>query len=154
MCIVSTQVPKNAHLNRKSTLRPLRPLRPTQGHSIDGRCARTTSRELGVRICGMQVWNAHAKGYVFQDKYYGRDLRAGEPFKEALRRYITATADDGKPQILTHHIPTILSRITQLGKVPQFSSTAVPDNQFRLFSTLSPLFVVLFCFVLLSLTLG
>jgi inositol-hexakisphosphate 5-kinase len=63
----------------------------------------------------MQVWDAHNKGYIFEDKYYGRDLRAGRDFQEALTRYITSTADGGKPHVLTHHIPTILSKITQLG---------------------------------------
>src|SRR5277367_4241628 len=68
----------------------------------------------------MQVWDAHNKGYIFEDKYYGRDLRAGRDFQEALTRYITSTADGGKPHVLTHHIPTILSKITQLGKPPPF----------------------------------
>ena len=66
----------------------------------------------------MQVWDAHNKGYIFEDKYYGRDLRAGRDFQEALTRYITSTTDGGKPHVLTHHIPTILSKITQLGTPP------------------------------------
>jgi hypothetical protein len=70
----------------------------------------------------MQVWDAHNKGYIFEDKYYGRDLRAGRDFQEALTRYITSTADGGRPHVLTHHIPTILSKITQLGTPP-----ALPD---------------------------
>jgi len=62
----------------------------------------------------MQVWDAKNKGYIFQDKYYGRDLRVGKDFQNALTRYITSTAG-GEPQVLTYHILTILSKIKQLG---------------------------------------
>lgn len=62
----------------------------------------------------MQVWDAKNKGYIFQDKYYGRDLRAGKDFQNALARYITSTAG-GEPDVLTYHIPKIISKITQLG---------------------------------------
>jgi inositol-hexakisphosphate 5-kinase len=62
----------------------------------------------------MQVWDARNKSYMFQDKYYGRDLKVGKDFQNALTRYITSTADE-KPRVQTHHIPTIISKITQLG---------------------------------------
>jgi len=62
----------------------------------------------------MEVWNAKNKGYVFQDKYFGRDLKVGRDFQHALMRYITSTAN-GEPTVLYHHIPTIYSKITQLG---------------------------------------
>lgn len=62
----------------------------------------------------MQVWDAKNKGYIFQDKYYGRDLRVGKDFQNALTRYITSTAG-GEEHVLTHHIPTVLSKINQLG---------------------------------------
>jgi inositol-hexakisphosphate 5-kinase len=67
----------------------------------------------------MQVWDAKNKGYIFQDKYYGRDLHAGKDFQNALTRYITSTAG-GEPHVLTYHITTILSKINQLGMPPLY----------------------------------
>lgn len=69
----------------------------------------------------MQVWDAKNKGYIFEDKYFGRDLRAGKDFQNALTRYITSTAE-GEKRILTHHIPTIISKINQLGMTFLFKS--------------------------------
>ena len=66
----------------------------------------------------MQVWDARNKSYMFQDKYYGRDLKVGKDFQNALTRYITSTATS-EPRVLTHHIPTILSKISQLGLYPE-----------------------------------
>lgn len=65
----------------------------------------------------MQVWDAQNKEYIFQDKYYGRDLHVGKDFQNALTRYITSTSG-GESHVLTYHIPTILSKITQLGPPP------------------------------------
>lgn len=62
----------------------------------------------------MQVWDAKNKEYIFQDKYYGRELRVGKDFQMALTGYITSTSG-GDSHVLTHHIPTILSKIRQLG---------------------------------------
>ncbi|XP_068899102.1 uncharacterized protein Ip6k isoform X1 [Tenebrio molitor] len=75
------------------------------------KCAASTSASLGVRLCGMQVYQAESQIYCKKDKYWGRELNE-EGFKNAL-----CTFFDNGFGLRVSVIQQVISKLEQLRRV-------------------------------------
>ncbi|KAH8291199.1 hypothetical protein KR054_009713 [Drosophila jambulina] len=81
------------------------------------KCAASTSGSLGVRLCGMQTYQADLEQYAKRDKYWGRELNEGG-FKTALHDFFY-----NGYRLRIRVIRKILQRLLQLRRVIEKQSS-------------------------------
>lgn len=81
------------------------------------KCAASTSASLGVRLCGMQTYQAHLDQYAKRDKYWGRELNE-MGFKQALHDFFY-----NGYRLRTRVIKKIVQRLLQLRRVIEKQSS-------------------------------
>jgi hypothetical protein len=72
------------------------------------KCEKSTSKNLGVRVCGMQIYKSDQEKFIFQDKYYGRKLNPTS-FKKTIVDYL-----DNGCQLNIQFIPPLVQKLRKL----------------------------------------
>ncbi|CDO92304.1 unnamed protein product [Kluyveromyces dobzhanskii CBS 2104] len=75
------------------------------------KCKKTTSRRLGVRVCGLKIWDKRENYYITRDKYYGRRVKVGWQFSRVLARFLY---DGESTRSIVKQIPILIQQLDTL----------------------------------------
>lgn len=78
------------------------------------KCRNTTSRNLGVRVCGLQVWDQVKKRFFTKDKYFGREIRQGLQFCKILAKFLYNGHDSFS---ILRKIPSLIRQLEELRQI-------------------------------------